>query len=324
MKILNVGVFEELKLASTNIQQVNALERMGHAVVKYPYRYNLQKFGPMLAVNLLLEKAASENPDIIWFNKCNQLHPRATKELTDKYLTILWHMDSPRQAPEEVRQHMINCDYAVCSSKAAAKGLKQALGIPMYVVRDGVDFSVHKPYMDTKNHRFDCSVSFIGSPDSHRLDMVRAILEVTDQLHLYGFGWENTPYNEYFYGPAENEGFSKAVAHSLVNIGTQRDNDRSIRTFWILGCKGFLLNESFLEIEEDFQNGVHLISWEQGNFKEMQRLLEEWTTKKQKGARDSISQAGYNHVLENFTWEKTFERIFKLVSGEEERREFEV
>jgi len=322
MKILNVGVFEEINLASTNIQQVNALERMGHAVIKYPYRYNLQKFGPMLGVNLLLEKAAKELPDIIWFNKCSQLPPRATKELTDKYLTVHWHMDSPRQASEEVRQHMVNCDYAVCSSKAAAKDLKQALGIPMYVVRDGVDFSIHKPYMGTKNHRFDCGVSFIGSPDAHRLDMIKTILEVTNRLHIYGFGWEGTPYASYFKGPAENEGFSKVVAHSLINIGTQRDTDRSIRTFWILGCKGFLLNESFMEIEEDFKDEKHLVIWK--NLDELKKLLFSWLSNTMVSHRNIIAEAGYNHVIKNFTWEKTFEHVFNLISGEKEREEYEV
>lgn len=333
MKIINVGVFEELNPASTNIQQVNALERMGHVVTKYPYRDQLRNFGPMLATNFLLELANRELPDIIWFNKCNELPPHASKILTEKYLTILWHMDAPTAATMYVREHMVNCDYTICSSKAAALGLKRALNIPVYVVRDGVDFSIHQPYEGPRDRSLECNVSFIGSPDPHRLDMMRAILEVTNKVHIYDLmgitpehplTWADTPYGGYLKGPAENEMFSKAIAHSLVNIGTQRNNDRSIRTFWILGCKGFLLNESFMEIEEDFENGVHLVSFEQGNFSEMQRIIKEWITDRQKNARKSIAEAGYKHVLKNFTWEKTFENIFELISGEEERKRFKV
>lgn len=314
MKIINVGVFEELNPASSNIQQCTALKQMGHTVVKYPYRWIRNNYGSKVEVAWLLALAEEVNPDFIWFNKCNGMNPQATKRLGEKFTTALWMMDQPKEAEDnpEIYKHMENSTYAFCTSKHTTEVLRKKIKVPIYHVHDGVDLSTHHPV--DPEPALKCDVAFMGSPTSHRVKLMTAALEVTKSLKIWGTAWEkHNDLSKYWEGGnASNEMFSKVARSAKVNIATQRPLTRSIRTFWLLGSGGFVLHEKFKGIDDIFKNGIHLVMYERDDITKFKKILAQCLTLDE-GNRNKIAMAGYAHVASNFTWENTFQKVFRVM-----------
>lgn len=128
-------------------------------------------------------------------------------------------------------------------------------------------------------------------------------------FEIYGFDWLNpkhrfNPPAEYCKGYISHEqsvvAYSSAKmvlgVHSIINSKTMQ----SMRTFEVLGCRGFFLTQRTAAIEAMFENHRHLV-WS-SSYDETVELMDYYLSRPSE--REKIAQNGQQFVYENHSYEK--------------------
>ena len=130
---------------------------------------------------------------------------------------------------------------------------------PIYL-HSGVDPGIHFPGREKKKYISD--VAFIGGAIyEHRLRLIRTLSEQVD-LKLYGPGWRQEGL-ESVTERLEVPGFRRVCSSAKIILGIDKTHDRELyfsnRTWFVLGCKGFLLTRYVPGLETMFANHEHLV-----------------------------------------------------------------
>lgn len=109
--------------------------------------------------------------------------------------------------------------------------------------------------------------------------------------------------DEFVIGSDMVESINKYKIHFNRNIS----DDLNYRTFETLGCQTFLLTNNTPGLDQLFEIGKHLVTYDNSNdlFEKINYYLNN------ENERDLISKNGYNHVIKTHTY---FERMKYLVS----------
>jgi hypothetical protein len=89
----------------------------------------------------------------------------------------------------------------------------------------------------------------------------------------------------------------------------------SNRLFQVLGAGGFLLQQHSEKLDEmtGLRAGVHYAVW--GNLKDLEVQIKHWLKPEQAEERRTIAEAGQAFVLENFTYDRQVEKLWRLLDG---------
>lgn len=302
MKILLVGVFNVEN--STNVFLSKAFKKAGNEVVEFDYRYLASQIGPDAMNSGLAYEVIKEKPDLVFICKGDQLAVSTIKNITERTKTFYFYMDPIfTTAPHFIKLAQA-CTYASCTGLGVAKYFVTGGVEKTFHIFEGVDPEYYYPVEE--DPYFKANVSFIGSRTAERMD------------YLYNLGAKHLPrvYGEGFGSNVQGEVFRKICSSSKIMLSINSQNDISAyfsdRIFLYSACKAFVFQKYTPELEDYFENGKHLIWFHDIN--ELVALADEYLVDSKEEERRQIAENGYKHVLENYTWDVTVNKILGCVS----------
>jgi spore maturation protein CgeB len=127
-------------------------------------------------------------------------------------------------------------------------------------------------------------------------------------------GWQECANIEYQGSAGHGQELTLIYSNSLINIDIGRlyQNDiMTMRLFDVMACEGFLLTEKTDEITRWFEPGVHLDVYQGPD--ELSQKIQFYKDNPDKAR--SIGKAARQKILEEHTFEKRFQEIFKSLAG---------
>lgn len=85
----------------------------------------------------------------------------------------------------------------------------------------------------------------------------------------------------------------------------------SDRVYEIMGRGGFLIMPHIEGLDDEFEDGKHLVTYEYGDFKQLKDVIDYYLENDQ--ARGYIRNQGFNYVKNNYTYRHRWEQILKEV-----------
>jgi hypothetical protein len=147
------------------------------------------------------------------------------------------------------------------------------------------------------------TVSFVGSPLDHRVDMIADLVNRHGvPLRVYGNRWNRTltyyRHWECFRSEVLAEDYVKVICGSRICLGfvsSSNGDEYSMRTFEVPACKGFFLAE---------RTPTHQALFEEGKEAEFFSSTEECADKirfysRNEPARDRVAERGYRRCLDS-------------------------
>jgi len=266
MKAMIVGVFTP---NSTTIWQAKGFKNIGLEIITYDYRQKLMEIGRLRTKKEIVYICREEKPDFILYVKCNRVRVETITETNKICPSAFWYMDNIWGINEELILKMKECNYVFCSRYDGIDEAKKHNN-NTYFLQEGYDPSIHHP-IETPYIR---DVAFIGSV--RRRYRKRFAQRMNFDVFTNSYGLEH----------------SKIVSETKINLNFSEGDGTSNRTYKILAAKGFLLTQPWKGIEDDWEIGKHLDTF--NNQKELSYKIQYYLENDKK--REEIAEAGYQHV----------------------------
>lgn len=182
--------------------------------------------------------------------------------------------------------------------------------IKNYFFSNGVNINSFHPIKKSKNY----DVTFIGTPMGDRVDYIKFLIGEGINVRVYGKGWEKYPeIKNNFFGSPSNNKVCEIINSSLINLSFTKNYEGEpgfkARVFEVSACKAFLLSEYFESYKKFLAPGKEIIM-----FNDKQDLLEKiryYLIRKKE--REKIANNAYRKVINNYSQEKEFYRIFSEI-----------
>ena len=240
MKILFVAVFNP---NSTNYEQANCLEKLGHEVIRYDYRKEIENKTLSDRDKDLHSLCCAIEPNLVIFSKCNGINYRVIEECNQICPTCLWYMDPLNQNwNNELLDKISRVTYCVMDKRATYK-LCLKYNKNTFFVTDGYDENIDVPYIVEQN----IDVGFIGSLyDMNRQTIVKELKKIHE-------------INVTITGGVYREEHAKTVSRTKINLNLCTTKTASNRIYKIMASGGFLLTDTWDGYEERFEDGKDLV-----------------------------------------------------------------
>jgi hypothetical protein len=241
MKVLLLGVF---KKGSTNITHEKGFKSAGCDVIRYDYRNKLKQHKtPTKRDDDIIRVCKDENPDIVFFSKCNGVNYRVIDECNKQSKTILWYMDgtAPHCFNEELFQKISRVHGFACGIEG---GIEKGLSLnknTKYIFQPA-DNIINTP-LDIER---DIDVSFIG-------DMTQTKSHIERKRYLDYVNFNH--YTNVF-----DEDHNEIVNRSKINLNFAPLNGAgtSVRTYKLLLSGAFILSTKWHNMEKTFTIGENI------------------------------------------------------------------
>lgn len=144
--------------------------------------------------------------------------------------------------------------------------------------------------------------------------IIGPFMDKKKKLEVYGFDWQNPKHSfnllsEYDKGYIAHERSVVAYSSAKIVLGvhsiTNSRTMQSMRTFEVLGCRGFFLTQRTPAIEAMFENHKHLVA--SSSYEETSELMEYYL--KHSSAREKIAENGQQFVYSAHTYEQRASEI---------------
>jgi len=178
-------------------------------------------------------------------------------------------------------------------------------GARVVYLPEGANPEVHKPYPEEKT----IDISFVGQCYGNRPEVIERLEAAGVDVKAFGPGWPN--------GPLSTEEMVKTWSRSRINLGFAGvSNLKGVyclkgRDFEIPMSGGLYLTEHHEELGEFFQIGEEIVTYT--GFEDLLNKVN-WLIKNPLKSEE-IRVAGYRRAIEEHTWEKRFEQIFRLTGA---------
>lgn len=140
--------------------------------------------------------------------------------------------------------------------------------------------------------------------------------------HFKNRGWLLDGLKEKYGDRFEWIGFPKEIrglplnelyASTKIVVGDSQPSPKywSNRIYETLGRGGFLIHPRVEGIEEEFEDGKHLVLFERGNTEELCKLIDYYLEHEEE--REKIRKAGFNHVKKNYTYKKRVSMLLSMI-----------
>ena len=277
MKIFYSAVFDNIG-KSSDTSKLRELANAGHEVLAYNYRLRAFHFDKNEVVSNRRDdeiiKICNEwKPDLAIFAKCNGVHIRVFEEIKKVTTVCYWFADPymTYNHPEFLLKTSV-ADFVTCDKKNVFdKAI--TLNPNTFITPDGYDSTIEKPWDVAKKY----DVSFIGNLYGDRKEKISKIKnDVSIITNVYG------------------DQHAKAVSESKINLNFCTSSGPSDRVFKVLGAGGFLITDSWLDFDEYFEAGKHLVVFE--DFEDLNKKIEYYLNND--AEREKIALEGHKKVQE--------------------------
>lgn len=266
LKCIFAGVFDE---RSTNVSQAEALGRAGCNVHRYPYRERSQLRGLRFMNDELVSACDAIRPSFLLLSKCNGVSSDTISRCQAFCPVILWYMDGLNNLDRELLSKIEVANLSFFSRRGPL--LKaQECNAGVRFLPEGFD-----PVRDTMVEApSDYDISFIGELRGSRKEYWE-VLRFEVIQNAYGTD------------------HPVAVSKSRINLNfTDNRDGTSDRAYKILAGGGFLLTEPWLGIDQDFDIGLDLVTFE--NLNDLKRKAVYFLEHPMERMR--IAESGYRSV----------------------------
>lgn len=208
---------------------------------------------------IIQDKIVKTDPDLVLIYS-KDLPFDVLRNIHSSYKTAMFYGDTMDAFQEDVLNPARLVDYLFIINKTyLAKYRSLGVRKPLYITQ-GCDGTEHR-VISTRNSKWFSEVAFIGRPHSdHRIELLQ-LIDQHYHLKTWGGDWHKyglTCLKKRIY-PKE---FAKICYAAKVFLGCDYDYDLecyiTIRTWYSLGCGGFLLTNYLSGMETMFSKGVHL------------------------------------------------------------------
>jgi spore maturation protein CgeB len=187
---------------------------------------------------------------------------------------------------------------------------------PVYL-HSGVDPDSHRRSAPRK--AFSSDVAFIGAavyPD--RIDLIKTLHREFD-IKIYGSGWRKLGIR-----PARDrigvKQFSRVCASARIMVGIDKAADRELyfsnRTWFVLGCGGFLITRYVPGLESIFANHKHLV-W----YRDTEEALDQIRFYlRENGLRRKIADTGHEYVHTHYPFDRMASNMVEVLFRDREPR----
>ena len=275
-------IFEHLRLANRSKDRSNAVEKVVFigkskkktGTTRYMFKALERRVKEATFINVprlrkiyfwtdhkkvINRKIIQADPDLILFYS-KDIPYRVLKNVHASYPVAMFYGDTMDPFAEKILRHARLADYLFVINKTYPdKYLSLGIKNPVYITQ-GCDRDEHR-IIPTHNPKWSSDVAFIGRPHrDHRIQLLKMIDEHYD-LKVWGGEWQRyqlTCLKKRIY-PKE---FAKICYAAKIFLGCDYDVNLecyfTIRTWYALGCGGFLLTNYLPGMETVFTKGVHL------------------------------------------------------------------
>ena len=309
LKICVVGVCDVPQ--STNAFMANALEELGHKVLRYNYRTILKHFNgntDKLAEDFMnyihrICVGSKTPPDLFIFCKTDTLQDEAMAYASMCTKTWYWFMD-PITTARSIRapQKAMACTYASATCNEVVNLFKSYGQNNTYRIIEGFEETIYYP----KETKKDIDVLFVGSYTQKRDWILSHLLFNDINVEIRGAGWPQV------FGaklPIYNEQFVDLMRRSKIILNISHTDSYSDRVVLSLASGSFLISEDVQDLKNEFIYGNHLIEWR--NKDHLVHQINYYLDNQKE--REKIASCGCKYVHANFTWKKVCNRILKEV-----------
>lgn len=295
-----------LKPGQTSLMRMNALKRHDVDVVEFNARAiletqtwlerrlvsSIERGSSVERLNrLLLEKARTTRPNVIWFDKQELIRPSTTKELKKLGARLVFYTPDPYFAQPWKQTRMMTASMHMFDAFVTPKSYELAqyevFGGDVIYMPLGFCDQMHRPMQVSENDYID--VGFIGSWEPRRQEFMTEIAEQGHSIGIWGYGWDHLLDGRWSIRRAARlrrmnngmpvkikrsdvlagmivaneiyaDAYAQALSRSKLSLGLLRStlypDQHTTRTFEIPACGSMLLAERTAEHESFFEAGV--------------------------------------------------------------------
>lgn len=298
----------------------SALEGMGHEVVPFDFFARELAVGREAMNAELLRTAEEVVPDVAFFFLFkDEVSPSTIESVTAP--TVNWFADDHWRFDDFTRHFAPSFDLSV-TTDAESLPRYRALGYDRAMLSQ---WACNRYAYDRVTDELEHGVTFIGQPHGGREKIVATLQEAGFPVDCWGYGWPN--------GRADHDQMVRIFASSAINLNlsnsstmpwtlrmrvgavvrgrrpwsVKRRSQIKGRTFEVPGSGGFLLTEHVPHLEEYFDIGREIATFESG--RALVQQVGYWMEHPEE--RAAVADAGYRRVRAEHTYDHRFEAIFK-------------
>ena len=291
----------------------NAFQRSGHPTIWLKYPKIKSYLGKKLATVLCDKIMSVFKPELLFFHGCDmsqELLLRAKKTMP----VVMYYDDCLKGSGgslEQVKKLGHHVDIMYLTNRGEIPQYRE-WGINARYITGGCDPTAHR-MVTGPDPMYQSDVAFIGRPNTpERLKCMQAVAEKFD-LKLWGSGWEQFGLKAQTKDVYAAEYRQICAGAKIVlgwNIDPTIDLYLSNRTWYTLGCGGFLLTAYCPSLEEILGRGKELDWFE--TVEECCQKIEYYLKHEEK--RKKIALAGYELAHGGFSYQKMVAQIVKDVA----------
>ncbi len=316
---MRIAFFAKTKRRTrTTVYIEAALERAGHRVLRVNERKRRRWFGESLARRFVLATLARFDPELVLVHASDIALPTLA-QVSPRYRTALFTPDcwkSPMRGPGIERACSVDLVLTVAEGQIQEfeeAGVKRAA-----YLAESCEPSAHFQ-LDEVADEWIADVAFIGKRPAAsiydaRTDFIREVDEHFD-LKIYGNGWEEMGIVPARAGVGP-DGYRRVCSGAKIVLGRDWNTDVrwyfSNRTWFTLGCGGFLLTNYVLGLEDIFENHGQLVWYRSTD--ECLELIRHYLDRPDERRR--ISEAGHAYVLAHRTFDHWVRDLENILDGE--------
>ena len=285
-----------------------AFQRQGHAARWIRYLKLKSYLGEQAATALADTLMSISRPDLLFFH-ARDISDELLRRVKKRMPVVMYYDDcikgSSRRFAEVIKQGRL-ADIMYLTNRGEIERYREQ-GVNAHFITGGCDPTAHRMAGAT-DKAYQCELAFIGRPNTpERVECMQLLAKKFD-LKLYGSGWEK-------YGmqaaasdvyPAE---YRKICAGARIVLGWNIDPTVELyfsnRTWYTLGCGGFLLTAYCPCLEELFTRGKEL-DWF-ANLDECCEKIAYYLAHDDE--RRKIAATGYRLAHSEYSYDKMVERI---------------
>ncbi len=320
MRVLFFAV-DDGRFPSYSYQCVQAFKDLGHEVRLEDLRkHKMHKhpFTNKLLNKWLFSRAEKYNPDLLLVNKGTNILPGYIKKLSGKGIkTANWTLDEPFGLVNKFNRigNISEYDYFFVFDPFYLQELSAVNPHSYYLPCAADPVHVHKEVIPLGKRKYKHDLSFIGSHDNKREDLLNNFAGY--DIKVAGFRWDkvSTPIGKkvdkrLYTGPEMCGEFNQ----SRININIHAPHSIegvNIRTFEIPACNSFQVCDYFKEINNLFDIGKEIVCYRDAG--ELKELVDYYLDKNNSGERDRITVAGHKRVLREHTVKHRIEKMLSII-----------
>jgi spore maturation protein CgeB len=281
MRILYIG---QLREGQTALERMKVLKRLGYTIVPFdvssfangvsrPLRSIAGRFnmGPILRnINRALTNQTGSLRDVecIWVDKGTWIYPETLKCLKQVTGGQVVHYTPDPQMCFHRSRHFISSiplyDALVTTKEWEVEAYKKAGAKRVILTHQGYDSRFYpRTVGEPERSSFDSDVCFIGHPERHYAQRLKALSFLNIRLRIWGNGWPRYSYTHPWAKALVREGlwgetYPRALACSKIGLGLLSKwvpETATTRTFEIPAMGTFLLAERTSLHQELFEEG---------------------------------------------------------------------